>query len=149
MIGEIFSGIDAGKVTEISDKVSLVKITAVESDIGPDDRAATGEAAKDTLKAADATEEFGGQANALLEQFDKATGAITGFRGDLVDARGLRSNQKIRDGVFDGRVRVEGAGRALKESKFNGAEFSCGRGSGEDTLAKFARKTAQGSSRSR
>jgi len=140
MVGKIFGRINTGKIVEIADEMGLVKIAAVESNVGPGDGAAGGDVAKDTLKATDATEEFWGHADTLLEELDETARAEASLRDDVGNARSLRGYEKSRYGTVNGRMRVETAGGALEQSELDGAEF-CGRcGSFQDTFAEFAGK---------
>lgn len=60
MVREIFGGIDAGEGAEVVDKVRLIEITAVESDIGPANGTARCDAAENRLEATNAAEKFWG-----------------------------------------------------------------------------------------
>jgi hypothetical protein len=113
MVGEIFGGIDAREAAEIVDEVGLIEIAAIESDVGPANGAARRDAAKDRLEAADAAEEFGWQADVMLEEFDEATRAETGFGDDSGDVGSLWGAEKRFDGVFDRRMVVKHTTGAL------------------------------------
>jgi hypothetical protein len=140
MVGEVFGGIDAGKGAEIVDEMGLIEIAAIERDVGPANGTARRYAAEHTLEAANAAEEFRGQADVVLEEFDEAARAEAGFGDDFGDVGGLRGVQKRFDGVFDRRMVVKHTGGTAEKSEFNGAEFGEGRRSFEDALAELSRE---------
>jgi hypothetical protein len=113
MVGEILGGIDAGEGAEVVDKVGLIEIATIESDVSPANGTARRDVTKDRLKAANAAEEFWGQANVMLEELDETTRAETGLRDDFGDVSRLRRLEKRFDGIFDGRMVVKHTGGAL------------------------------------
>lgn len=54
MVGEVFGGIDAGERAEVVDKVRLIEIAAIDSDIGPPNGPTRRDAAEHALETANA-----------------------------------------------------------------------------------------------
>jgi hypothetical protein len=142
MVREIFGGIDAGEGAEVVDKVGLIEIAAIESDVGPTNGTARSDAAEHRLEAANAAEYLGGQADVVLEEFDEAARAEAGLGDDFGNVGGLRSVEKRLDGIFNRGMVVEHAGGALEERDFDGAEFAERSGSFKDAVAELSREGA-------
>jgi len=109
MVRKIFGGIDTGERAEIVNEVGLIEVSAIESDVGPTNRTARGDAAQNRLEATNAAEKFRGQADVMLEELDETARTEAGFVNDSGDVRGLRGVEKRFDGVFDGRMIVKHA----------------------------------------
>jgi hypothetical protein len=90
-------------------------------------------------RAANPAEEFRGQADVMLEEFDETARAEAGFGDDFADVSGLRGVEKRFDGVFDRRMVVEHTSGALEESEFDGAEFGEGSGRASRTRSRSCR----------
>jgi len=140
MVGEVFGGIDAGEGAEVVDKVRLIEIAAIDSDIGPPNGPTRRDAAEHALETANAAKELRGQTDVILEEFDETARAEAGFGDDFADVSGLRGVEKRFDGVFDRRMVVEHTSGALQESEFDGAEFGEGSGRLEDAVAELSRE---------
>ena len=138
MIGEIFGRIDAGENAEIVDEVGLIKITAVESDVGPANGAAGSDSAKDRLEAANAAEKLGRQSDVMLEEFNETARTEAGFRDHFGDNGGLRGVQKRFDGIFDSGMVFQQASGALEQSKFDNAKFCKGGGGFQDAFTELS-----------
>ena len=120
------------------DEVGLIKITAVESDVGPANGAAGSDSAKDRLEAANAAEKLGRQSDVMLEEFNETARTEAGFRDHFGDDGGLRGVQKRFDGIFDsgmvfqqasGALGASSTARSFARGGFQDAftELSCGR----------------------
>jgi len=140
VVRKVFGRIDAGEGSEIVNKMGLIEIAAIESDIRPANGTARSDAAENGLEAANAAEELRGEANVMREEFDEAAGAETSFGDDFGDVGRLRGMEKRFDGIFNRRMVVKYAGGALQESDFEGVEFAGGSGSFENAVAELSRK---------
>jgi len=140
VVRKVFGRIDAGEGSEIVNKMGLIEIAAIESDIRPANGTARSDAAENGLEAANAAEELRGEANVMREEFDEAAGAETSFGDDFGDVGRLRGVEKRFDGIFNRGMVVKPAGGALEESDFEGVEFGGGSGSFENAVAELSRK---------
>ena len=90
VVRKVFGRIDAGEGSEVVNKMGLIEIAAIESDIRPANGTARSDAAENGLEAANAAEELRGEANVMREEFDEAAGAETSFGDDFGDVGRLR-----------------------------------------------------------
>jgi len=137
MVRKIFGGIDTGERAEIVNEVGLIEVSAIESDVGPTNRTARGDAAQNRLEATNAAEKFRGQADVMLEELDETARTEAGFVNDSGDVRGLRGVEKRFDGVFDGRMIVKHARGALEESEFDSTKFGERSGGFKDAVTEL------------
>ena len=86
VVAKILRGINAGKIAEIVNEMSLIVIAAIGCDVAPADRLSDGDFFQDGLEPAHAAEKFGRYADMLLEKFDEPASAEAGFVGDLRDS---------------------------------------------------------------
>ena len=140
VVREVFGRIDAGEGAEIVNKMGLIEIAAIESDIRPTNGTARSDAAEHGLEAANAAEELRREANVMLEEFNEAARAETSFGDDFGDVGRLRGVEKRFDGIFNRRMVVKHSGGALEKSDFESVEFGRGRGSFENPVAELSRK---------